>query len=137
MTSEFTEIKTMMSDALARGKGRWYDNINNYRNEIGLTWEQLKELDKNSLKKTVREYDNDQWRRGLEGKHTLRFYNTEKKSIGYDFCYRNSYSSKIYARARSNALLLEEQRSKINKDHDTTCKLCGEEKEDIVHFTIN
>ena len=31
---------------------------------------------------------------------------------------------------------MEEQRSKINKDHNTTCKLCGEEKEDIVHFTI-
>ena len=53
MTSEFSEIKTMMNDALAIGKGRWYDNINNYRNELGLTWEQLKELDKNSLKKQL------------------------------------------------------------------------------------
>ena len=39
-------------------------------------------------------------------------------------------------RARSNALLLEEEKGKINRNHDTTCKLCGEEKEDIVHFTI-
>ena len=68
MTSEFTEIKTMMNDAISRGRGRWYENINNYRNELGLTWEQLREIDRNSLKKIVREYDNEQWRMGLEGK---------------------------------------------------------------------
>ena len=96
----------------------------------------MRELDRNSLKKTVREYDNECWRMGLEDKQALRFYITEKKSIGYNFCYRNSYNSKIYARARSNALLLEEQKGKINKNYDTTCKLCGEEKEVIVHFTI-
>ena len=93
MASEFTEVKTMMNDALSRGKGKWYENINNYRNELGLTREQLREIDRNSLKKIVMEYDNEQWRRGLGEKQTLRFYNTEKKSIGYDFCYRNSYSS--------------------------------------------
>ena len=59
-----------------------------------------------------------------------------KKSIGYEFCYRNSYSSKIYARARINALQLEEHKGRGKESYDTTCKLCGEEEENIVHFTI-
>ena len=37
MASKFTEVKTMMNDALSRGKGKWYENINNYRNELELT----------------------------------------------------------------------------------------------------
>ena len=59
-----------------------------------------------------------------------------KKTIGYDFCYRNSYNSKFYARTRTNALQQEEHKGRGNKNYNTTCKLCGEEDEDIVHFTV-
>ena len=45
----------------------------------------------------------------------LRFYATEKKALKYDFCYRNSYSSKLYTRARTNALQLEEHKVRGNK----------------------
>ena len=61
---------------------------------------------------------------------------SEKKIIKYDFCYRNSYNSKIYERARINALQLEEHKGRINKNYNATCKLCGEEEEDIVYFTV-
>ena len=60
----------------------------------------------------------------------------EKKEIKYEACYTNNYSSKIFARARMNALQLEKQKGKSYKNYDTTCKLCGEEEEDIVHFTV-
>ena len=39
----------------------------------------------------------------------------EKKSIGYEFCYRNNYNSKLYARARINALQLEEHKGRGKK----------------------
>ena len=35
-----------------------------------------------------------------------------------------------------NALQLEKQKGKRYKNYDTTCKLCGEGEEDIIHFTI-
>merc|ERR1712082_136869 len=60
----------------------------------------------------------------------------ENNSIGYDFCYTNSYSLKLYASARLNALQLEEHKGRGNKHYDTTCKLCGRGEEKIVHFTI-
>ena len=41
MNSEFSELKGMMKDAIKREKGRWYNNTNNYRQELGLTWEEL------------------------------------------------------------------------------------------------
>merc|ERR1711895_40269 len=50
--------------------------------------------------------------------------------------YHSFYSSKIFARARMNALQLEKQKGKRYKNYDTTCKLCGEGEKDIIYFTI-
>ena len=85
-------------------------------------------MDRATLKKTIRKYDNDIWKQGLFSKPVLRFYSMEKKSIGYEFGYRNNYSLKLYARARMNALQLEEHKGRGKESYDTTCKLCEEEK---------
>ena len=99
---------------------------------MGKTWK----IDRQSLKKLVREYDTEKWKEGLRKKSSLRIYNLEKGNIGYDFCYRNNSSSKFYARARTNTLQLEEHKGRGLKNFNTTCKLCGEEKEDLVHFIV-
>ena len=75
-------------------------------------------------------------KKGLSGKPAARFYASEKKGIKYEYCYRNSYNSKLYARARLNALQLEEHKGRSNKNYNTTCKLYGKEKEDLIHFTV-
>ena len=134
MASEFTNMKNMMRDTIGREKGRWYDTINRYRLELGLTWERLETMNRATLKKIIRKYDDDNWNLGLISKPVLRFYSKEKKSVGYEFCYRNNYSSKLYARARINALQLEEHKGRGKENYDTTCRLCGVEREDIVHF---
>ena len=87
-----------------------------------------------TLKKIIRKYDDDNWNLGLISKPVLRFYSKEKKSVGYEFCYRNNYSSKLFARARIDTLQLEEYKSRGKENYDTTCRLCGVEREDIVHF---
>ena len=117
MASDFSNVKEMMNDAIRRKKGKWYNNINSYRMKLGLTWEDLKYMDRTSLKKMIRDYDNECWHKGLNDKPALRFYVTEKKTIKYDFCYRNSYNSKLYARARINALQLEEHKGRSNKNN--------------------
>ena len=93
-------------------------------------------MDKKSLKRMVKTYDSDVWRRELEDKSSTEYYRAEKKEIRYETCYTNDYSSKIYAKARMNALQLEKQKGKKYKDYNTTCKLCGEEEEEIIHFTV-
>ena len=95
---------------------------------MGLTWEELKNLDRKSLKRRIKKYDNE--------KPAGRFYASEKRGIKYEYCYRNSYNSKLYARARLNALQLEEHKGRSNKNYNTTCKLCGEEKKDLIHFIV-
>ena len=72
----------------------------------------------------------------MNKKPTLRFYKLGKQKIGYDNCYRNNGHSAFLAKARTNSLQLEEHRGRGNQNYDTTCKLCGEEDEDIVHFLV-
>ena len=70
----------------------------------------------------------------MRKKTSLRFYGLEKREIGYELCYRNNNNSKFYARARMNTLKLEEHKGRGQKEYNMICKLCKEEKEDLVHF---
>ena len=127
-------MKLMMEDTIVKKKGRWDNAIEEYRIELGISWDKLRELDKSALKKIVREYDTVKWFEGMSKKQSLRFYIQEKKEIHYDLCYRNSINSTFYARARINALKLEEQKGRGMENYNKSCKLCGEEDEDLVHF---
>ena len=134
LSSQFTNIKLMMEDTILREKGKWYNAIEEYRIELGLTWENLRALDKPMLKKIVKEYDTIKWYEGMSKKQSLRFYIKEKSEIQYDLCYRNSLSSTFYARARINSLKLEEQKGRGKVNYNKSCRLCEEEEEDLVHF---
>ena len=82
--SDFTHLKEIINDALSRGKGRWFRTINKYREELKLTWGDLDTMDKITLKRIIRKYDDKIWEQGLLDKQVLRFYALEKKAIGYD-----------------------------------------------------
>ena len=51
-------------------------------------------------------------------------------------CYRNNIRSTYLAKARTNSLQLEEHIGRGIINYDKTCKLCGEEEEDLEHFLI-
>ena len=126
-----------MLDTISTGKGRWYNTTNKYREELEVTWEDLKKMSKPELKRKIKEYDTDRWYRGLENKISMRFYIQGKEKIGYEYCYRNNTNSTYLARARTNSLKLEEHRGRGNPGYNKICKLCSKEEEDIVHFLID
>ena len=136
LASDFGEVKQMMEDTLLKKKGRWYGAVDGYREELGITWKELRELKKPNLKVMIREYDTAKWYEGMSKKTSLRFYIQEKRDIKYDLCYRNSLDSTFYAKARINALKLEEQIGRGKENYNRNCKLCGKEDEDMVHFII-
>ena len=136
MNSEFNNIKEMMQDTIRIKKGRWYKNVNSYREELGITWKDLFEMSKEELKRRIKAYDTKIWEDNLARKSTLKYYVEGKARIGYEFCYRNNASSMFLARARTNSLKLEEAIGRGNLHYNTSCKLCGLGEEDIVHFTV-
>ena len=76
------------------------------------------------------------WLKTLDEKSTLKYYKEGKISMGYENCYRNNADSMFYARARLNALKLEEAMSRGKPNYNKTCKVCGLEDEDLLHFMI-
>ena len=72
----------------------------------------------------------------MNQKPVLRWCMLGKQNIEYENCYRNNGHSAYLAKARTNSLQLEEHRGRGIQHYDSTCKLCGEEIEDIVHFLI-
>merc|ERR1711913_47723 len=93
LARNFTNIKKMMRDTLDKGKGRWYKAINEYREELKLSWEMLENTDRPTLKKIIKMYDTQKWKEGLRMKTSLRFYIQEKKEIRCGLCYRNNKNS--------------------------------------------
>ena len=89
------------------------------------------------MKDRIKIYDTEIWNINLENKSTLKYYKQGKTKIGYEMCYRNNLNSTYLARARMNSLKLEEAKGRGNPNYDRTCKLCREDKENIVHFLID
>ena len=69
-------------------------------------------------------------------KPTLQWYREAKLYIGYDNCYRNNRNYEYLTKARTNPLQLEEQLGRGRRDYDKTCKLCGQEEENLEHFMV-
>ena len=136
MSSDFENIKEMMLDTINTGKGRWFNNVNSYRIELGITWEDLYEMTSAELKNRIKMYDTKIWEENLTKKSTLKYYAEGKTRIGYEFCYRNNAYSTYYARARTNFLKLEEAIGRGNRHYNKECKLCRQGDEDLVHFVI-
>ena len=77
-----------------------------------------------------------QWMEEILNKPTLQWYREAKLYIGYGNCYRNNWNSEYLAKARTNSLQLEEQLGRGKRDYDKTCKLYGQEEEDLEHFMV-
>merc|ERR1712033_37448 len=82
------------------------------------------------------EYDTKEWLKELKERSSLKYYREGKESMGYENCYRNNAESMLYAQARINALKIEEAIGRGQRYYDQTCKLCGLEEEDLLHFML-
>ena len=91
---------------------------------------------KKEIKTLTLNYDTWLWEKELNEKRILKYYREGKGKLEYEFCYRNNLNSMFYARARLNALGLEEARGRGKAYYNRICKLCGQEEEDLIHFML-
>ena len=62
MKGDFINIKEMMIDTINKKKGKWYNTVDEYRNDLGITWDDIMSMDKKNLKKVIRAFDTDKWK---------------------------------------------------------------------------
>ena len=114
LSGKFGNVKEMMEDTIKRKKGKWYTTINSYIEELKITWDMLYTLTKSEIKTLTRNYDNQQWEKELKEKKILKYYKEGKGKMRYEHCYRNNINSQFLAKARLNALGLEEAKRRGN-----------------------
>merc|ERR1711913_180018 len=90
LTGNFQEVKKMMLHTISMEKGRWYKTINEYREELGISWDDIQNMNKATLKIMIKTYDTNKWIEGMTEKISLRHYMQEKRKIEYENCYRNN-----------------------------------------------
>ena len=116
LTGTFRKVKEYMEHEKFTEKGIWIKTANTYREEIGMTWEQLLQIDiKKIAHKTM---GHTKIARDILHKPTLQWHREGKLSIKYDYCYSNNTSSNYLAKAWTNTLQLEEYFERRNKEHD-------------------
>merc|ERR1711874_111002 len=66
MQGGFQNIKDMMEDTMIVKKGRWYVSMEKHMENLGISWEVLKEMPRAELKRRVKEYDTKKWKTSLQ-----------------------------------------------------------------------
>ena len=108
-----------------------------YLRTLILTWHKFRNMDRNEIKKNIREWDTESWKEEMLNRSTMKWYREAKMRIKYDECYSNSKASRYLARARTNSLQLQEYYGRREEDtFDATCPLCKKEDEDLEHFLV-
>ena len=136
LNGKFGKIKELMEDIIKKRVGDWYRIVNSYLEELNITWDSLYTLTKKEIKTLTLNYDTWLWEKELNEKKILKYYREGKGKLQYEFCYRNNLNSMFYARARLNALGLEEAKGRGKRFYNKTCKLCNQEEEDLMHFLL-
>ena len=78
--------------------------INDYREKLDMSWDDLRTIDKKSLKDKIKEYDTQIWLQEMFHKPTLKWYRIGKGKIGYEMCYKNNICSTYQAKGQDELL---------------------------------
>ena len=113
-------------------KGSWRKEIERYGNETELQPSELTTISRTELKRIIRQWDTNTWKREMEQKKTLGIYRANKKTIKEEVYY-NEKKHEIWFRAKSNCLDLRDRAREDSKE----CKMCGNGSEDLGHFMLH
>ena len=136
LSSSFNNTKKYMNDTILKGKSLWINSVNEYRTRLGITWDDLRVLNRDELKEKIRDYDTSMWLEGLQEKTSLKWYLQGKQNIAYENCYRNNGHSAFVAKVRTDSLQLEDHLGRGKPHYDKTCKLCGVGEENLKHILL-
>ena len=85
LASDFNNVKNMMLDTIDKGKGKWFNAIEEYRLELKISWDDLKKIERPALKRMIKDYDTAKWEEGMIRKTSMRYYIKEKKPYNMNF----------------------------------------------------
>ena len=118
-----------------QGNGRWISTIRGMCEKLGMVKvSDVGDLSGDQIKKRINTYEEEKWRKEIEGKSSLSVYGS-KEGIREETFYFNDEASKILFRARTNTLALGWRGEFVGDG--TECKLCRPPVvETLKHFVL-
>ena len=127
--------KKVVFKEIEDGRSKWSKTSAKYLKELKLKILQLEHKKKEDLNKQIQEWDSQQWKNEVDSKTSLQMYQSAKNNIKEETIYDNTPASVVLFQARTNSLPLEDR--KRHESKESTCRLCGEETEDLGHFILS
>ena len=97
MSSRFMKAKIMLARSIWRGKNKlvkevlqrmrgdrgnkWNKKLNNYLEQLGISFEQMVEMSPGQIKRKINNYDSEKWYEDMQTKRSLSIYRKHKKEI--------------------------------------------------------
>ena len=113
---------------------KWFRETRKYMEMFGVE-NDIQNLSKEELNCKIAQKFDEEWKKEIESKVSLRLYKQNKETMQEEKCYDNRPASTIWFRARTNCLQLNDRNRFGNQE--TSCKLCQEELEDLEHFILD
>ena len=124
MKTRFIESKILMVKNILEGennstrvilekerenKSKWNNQLNKYLEEIGIKYEDIERLKRSTIRRKIREWDTDKWKKEVEEYSKIDIYKAFKKEIKEEKCYDNRPESNLLFLARTNSLKLNSE----------------------------
>ena len=135
--SLYCERNTLLKEIymeISEKKIGWNIVTREYRKEVGFS-DKYERIGREIIRKRMREWDSERWRKELESKSSLEIYRTYKKEFGNEDVYDNRKESVLWCDARMNTMRLEKRNRFVGGS--TACKLCDGGDEDLEHFLLD
>ena len=81
LQSTFEKIKMYLEHHIDTEGVEWMRTAKRYRQEINITWQEIREEDRKALKRRLRDWDTQKWMEEVLHKPTLRWYREVKLYI--------------------------------------------------------
>lgn len=113
----------------------WMKTTRKYLISTNITFRDLERMDCEDIKKKLKAWDTERWKREVAEKSSLQVYSLFKSNINSEEqLYDNTPASIILYMARTNNLNLNDR--KRHRNEDTSCSMCGAAVEDLQHFLL-
>ena len=114
----------------------WMKTTTKHFTCIDMTYNDIETLDREEIKRRIKIWDSEQWKKEVQEKSNLYIYKQFKLNIWCEEqLYDNTTASVIMYKARTNNLNLND-RNRF-EDKDTSCIMCGAAVEDLQHFLLH
>ena len=127
-------VKTIM-DSLFKYGNTWRNEISNLLKETEITLNELRKLNREEIKRRIKEYDKKKWVDEINAKSSLSIYKSKKIELGgAENLYDNRPASITLFQARTNSLPLRARVPSLREGGN--CPMCEYQEENLEHFIL-